>query len=110
MKAIDCISYRLINMIDNPLGMLAEHSGYYVGSPIESEVCYLNNVLLSFKRWPDITLFFDSIFICVILIFFYFKHTEIFTITEVVNNMVCSRHNAYYMNRFKQVGCSLFFR
>ena len=82
-------------MIDNPLGMLAEHSGYYVGSPIESEVCYLNNVLLSFKRWPDITLFFDSIFICVILIFFYFKHTEIFTTTEVVNNMVCSRHNAY---------------
>lgn len=73
MKAIDCISYRLINMIDNPLGMLAEHSGYYVGSPIESEVCYLNNVLLSFKRWPDITLFFDSIFICVILIFFLFQ-------------------------------------
>lgn len=49
MKAIDCISYRPINMIDNPLGMLAEHSGYYVGSPIESEVCCLNNVLLSFK-------------------------------------------------------------
>lgn len=66
MKVIDCISYRLINMIDNPLGMLAEPSGYYVGSPIESEVCYLNNVLLSFKRWPDITLFSHSIFICVI--------------------------------------------
>lgn len=103
MKVIGCISYRPINMIDNPLGMLAEHSGYYVGSPIESEVCCLNNVLLSFKRWPDIMLFFDSISICVILIFFYFKHTEIFTTTEVVNNMVCSRHNAYYMNSFKQV-------
>ena len=79
MKAIDCISYRLINMIDNPLGMLAEHSGYYVGSPIESEVCCLNNVLLSFKRWPDITLFFDSIFICVILIFFFISSIQRFS-------------------------------
>ena len=90
MKAIDCISYRLINMIDNPLGMLAEHSGYYVGSPIESEICYLNNVLLSFKRWPDITLFSPQYFYLR-----YFKHAEIFTTTEVVNNMVCSWHNAY---------------
>ena len=65
MKAIDCISYRPINMIDNPLGMLAEHSGYYVGSPIESEVCCLNNVLRVLK--DGLTLrFFSTVFLFVL--------------------------------------------